>query len=688
MRDVTFGVSPSLEKSVGSRSSANGVAELTALDQTAFAQASLFALEVALYRVLESWGLRADFLVGHSIGELTAAHVSGVFSLEDACKLVAARGRLMGELPAGGAMVAVQASEQEIRSSLEGLEGLVALAAVNGPSSVVLSGEEDGVCQVADLWRERSRKTKRLRVSHAFHSHRMDGMLDRFAEVVGEISFGSPQIPIVSNLTGETVDAERLCSVDYWVRHVRDTVRFGEGIEWLGTRGVHRFLELGPDGALSAIAREILGGDGTTGLESESVEVLAAPLLRDGRPESVTLINALAEQIAAGVELEWARQYTGTKAKLVNLPTYAFQRRRYWVEPTSASGDMAAAGQSPVTHPLLGAAVELAGDRGYLFTGRISLQAHPWLADHAALGVVLLPGTAYLDLALHVGREIDAEVVSELTLEAPLVIEEDAVVLLQVSVGEPDESGRRALDVHSRLNDASDGLSSEESWTRHATGTLAPAAHASHPPVDHESMSGAWPPPGAESVDMAGLYERVADYGLDYGPAFQGLRAIWTSGEELFAEVALPEDQQSQAATFEIHPALLDAAFHAGIARAAEGSGPLRLPFSFGEVHLGVASAQSLRVSLSEDPSGVVSMLAVDEQGVPVVWIESLVAREVAPEQLSKARPRPQRLALRPQMAGGRRGLWSSCGAVGADWRARPRACPKLERRRILRRSI
>jgi acyl transferase domain-containing protein/D-arabinose 1-dehydrogenase-like Zn-dependent alcohol dehydrogenase/acyl carrier protein len=642
VREVTFEVSPGSEQSTSPGRSADQDAQLTALDRTAFAQASLFALEVALYRVVESWGLQPDFLVGHSIGELTAAYVSGVFSLEDACKLVAARGRLMGELPTGGAMVAIQASEQEIRSSLADFEGLVAIAAINGPSSVVLSGEEEAVGQLADLWRDRSRKTKRLRVSHAFHSHRMDDMLDHFAEVVEEISFGSPRIPIVSNLTGETVDSERICSVDYWVCHVRETVRFGEGIAWLGAQGVRCFLELGPDGALSAITREILGGDGTTGLDGESVEVLATPLLRDGRPESATLMSALAEAFVAGVGLDWDRAFADSSAKRVNLPTYAFQRRRYWVAPRSGGVDMASAGQSPVTHPLLGAAVELAGERRYLFTGRVSLQDHPWLADHAAMGVMLLPGTAFLDLALHVGREIDAELVRELTLEAPLVIEEDAAALLQVSVGEPDDSGHRALDIHSRSTRAFDGPHNEEMWTRHATGMLAPAAGAGSPPVELESMRGVWPPLGAESVDMTGLYDRVADHGLDYGPAFQGLRTMWRSGGEVFAEVSLPEAQHSQAGVFEIHPALLDAAFHAAIAldaQAGDGAGPLRLPFSFGGVRLGVRGTSSLRVALSEGPSGVLSMLAVDEAGVPVVRVESLVAREVAPEQLANVGP-------------------------------------------------
>ncbi len=628
--------------------------ELTALDQTAHAQAGLFALEVALYRLLEGWGVRPDFLIGHSIGELAAAHVAGVFSIEDACKLVAARGRLMGELPAGGAMVAVQASEQEALESLQGFEGRVVLAAVNGPSAVVLSGDEHAVLELAAVWEARSRKTKQLRVSHAFHSPHMDGMLERFAEVVCEVSFSAPQIPIISNLTGEPVGADRVCSVDYWVAHVRNTVRFGEGIAWLAREGVRRFIELGPNGALSALAAEIVGGQGASlpeaegpgapaVAEGEGLSVLAVALLRDRHAESKTLLSSLAQAFASGVELDWSAVFAGSAVKRVNLPTYAFQRRRYWVAPRSGADEMAAVGQSSAAHPLLGATVELAGDRGGVFTGRVSLQTHPWLADHAAMGAVLLPGTAYLDLALHVGRETGAEQVSELTIEAPLLIDERAAVLLQVSVGDPDESAQRTLEIYSRPAQASGEESFERSWTRHASGTLAPAQQGLEAALDDqvEAMRKSWPPHGAEAVDIAGAYERLADHGFDYGPAFQGLRAAWRSGQDLFAEVALSDEEQRDAPAFEIHPALLDAAFHAAIdegLRAPQGAPALRLPFAFSGVRLSARGARTLRVKLTAIAPDTISLLALEDTGAPVVWVESVVAREVSPEQLASAR--------------------------------------------------
>ncbi len=632
-------------------------AEAGLLDQTQFTQAGLFALEVALFRLLERCGVRPDFLVGHSIGELAAAHVAGVFSLEDACALVTARGRLMGELPEGGAMVSIQASEHEVLQTLAGRADRVALAAVNGPLSVVISGDEDAVLDLADVWGERGRKTKRLRVSHAFHSPRMDGMLEEFAEVARGLSYAPPAIPIVSNLTGEVLSVE-LCAAEYWVRHVRQPVRFLAGIRWLATQGVCSFLELGPDGVLSAMSQDCLvdrqdvdhGSGGET--NRDEAPITAVPTLRPGRPEVHSLFTALGELWVRGVYVDWGTLFMGSGARQVKLPTYAFQRDRYWLKAQAGAGDAMSIGQSAAEHPMLGAALALADGRDWLFAGRLSLDTHPWLADHAVMNAILLPGTAFLELALHAGEQVGCANVQELVLEAPLLLPEQGAVQLQIFVGESDERGQRSVSIHSCPQEAvTDGLIGQEhAWTCHASGLLVSdeqAPGASDFDGHLSVLAGPWPPEGAQTVEVDDLYDILAEGGLKYGPVFQGLVGAWRRGDEVFAEVSLPEQEREQAGLFGMHPALLDAALHVGwviaLDRNGEDSqgangGGLRLPFSWGGVSLGVRGESSLRVALSSVSDGVLSVLLADQTGRPVASVESLITREVSREQLASAR--------------------------------------------------
>ena len=430
------------------------------LDETLFTQASLFALEVALYRLLQAWGLKPDFLIGHSIGELVAAFLANVYSLEDACRLVAARGRLMGELPVGGAMVAIQASELEFADTLAGLDGRVDLAGINGPRSVVISGERAGSAGRLALARERSKDevaARVARVSLAAHGGDAGGVQACGRNGLIRATFD----PAGVKPDRRTALRRACCTAEYWVRQVRAPVRFADGVAWLRRQGVANFLGSGPDGALSAMVQECLaetalsedeasvhvGADVGSPAQS-SVTVQVGPVLRRGRAEVSTLLGALACVWTNGVEVDWAESYRGSDAQPLDLPTYAFQRERFWLEPsTHAAGDVAATGQTPVGHPLLGAAVGLADNGGWLFTGRLSLQAQPWLADHAILGKVLLAGTAFLELALHAGGQLGCPIVGELTLQSPLVLPEEAAIQLQLSVGAP-RRGRRTRFYH------------------------------------------------------------------------------------------------------------------------------------------------------------------------------------------------------------------------------------------------
>ncbi|MHB1538019.1 MAG: SDR family NAD(P)-dependent oxidoreductase [Solirubrobacteraceae bacterium] len=652
---------------------------LRPLDRTELAQAGLFAFEVALQRLLESFGVRPSFLIGHSIGELVAAHVAGVFSLEDACTLVAARGRLMGRLPEGGAMLAVQATEREAIDSLAGLGDSACLAAVNGPGSVVLSGELEAIAELERVWAQRSRKTSRLRVSHAFHSAAVDPMLTSFEEVFAGLSPAAPSMPVVSNLTGAPMTAEQACSARYWARHVRETVRFGEGIRWLRGEGVGCFVELGPDAVLSVLCREALdaerAGTGAAPLESPAVS-----LQRAGHAEVDALLRGLASTFCAGAGVDWAATFEAARTP-VKLPTYAFQRKRFWLKPQRGDGDLRSAGQSSADHPLLGASIELAGGRGGLFTGRISVEDWPWIADHAVLGTVVLPGTAFVDLALHAGERLGLPELAELTLEAPLTLEQDGAALLQLSIGERDEQGRSRLEIHSRRADPDAG---DSVWRRHATGELAPAGAVAPAPGERRASgelapAGAataagpatrrdeiapenWPPAGAERVQIEDLHDRIAAGGLEYGASFRGLEAVWRRDREVFAEVRLPPQQQSEAAAHAIHPALLDTAFHAlmddRFATQERETGRVALPFSFAGVHLHEAGASALRVALTADERGRISLHATDPAGARVISIDSLQAREIDAEQLDRARVASTDALLvprwRPLPAGGR----------------------------------
>ncbi|WP_198161897.1 type I polyketide synthase [Nocardia puris] len=575
-------------------------ADSALLDQTHYTQAALFAVETALYRTVESYGLRPDYVTGHSIGEVTAAHVAGVLDLRDAAVLVAARGRLMQAARSRGAMIAVQATEAEVAGTLAPYGEAVVIAGVNGPQSMVISGDAGPAEQVAALWRERGRKVKRLPVSHAFHSPHMDGVLDEFHAAIADLDFRTPRLPVVSNVTGDIADPAALTDPGYWVRHIRLPVRFLDGVQALERAGVTDFVEIGPDGVLSALVQQTLAEAGG----------VALPVLRDGRPEQQTLISAVTAAAARGHGVDWAALIPG--GRRIALPTYPFRGTRYWLEPVGRTADIASFGLGSADHALLGAVVPIANRDEFRFTVRLGAGTHPWLADHGVDGATVVAGTALVEMVLHAAGHAGCDELAELTIGAPLTLPPGGVTV-QVGIGAPDEHGRRQAEIHSRTADGE--------WDTHATGFVAVAQGE---PVDA-------PASGAEhsEVDLTGVYDRLEERGYHYGPAFRGLRRVRAADGELLVEVELPEERHGD--TVDLHPALLDAALHALLPGVVTDDSPAWLPFVWSGVRVVATGAAALRVRLgvleSSAESMRVSLHADDPSGRPVATVESLVLR-------------------------------------------------------------
>jgi acyl transferase domain-containing protein len=418
-------------------------------------------------------------------------------------------------------MAAVQAAEQEVAPLVSEHADQVAIAAVNGPQATVVSGAEARVAEIVRHFEHQGRRVRRLQVSHAFHSPDMDGVLARFLAVAEGIDYQPPRIPIISNLDGRPA-TEAIRTPAYWAQHIRRPVRFMDGIQQLRALGVTTFLEVGPTAALTGMAEACVGDQG-------GARFIGTARGNAGEPDSVC--RAAAAAYCAGHELNWRAALGAPGPEHIDLPTYPFQHRHLWMAGTRTAdpGDL---GLITTGHPLVGAAADLPGGER-LFTGRISLPTHPVLAHHAVAGSVLLPGTAFLELALHAAAEVGCQQVEELILHGPLRLAGEDAVQLRVWAGADDGSGRRELTIHSRPP----GAASEATWTLHASGSVSTAGL-----PRQAGLGTSWPPAGAVAVDISDLYPELADSG---------------------AEAELPDTAEADAAGFGLHPALLDAALHA-----------------------------------------------------------------------------------------------------------------------------
>ncbi|WP_405709591.1 SDR family NAD(P)-dependent oxidoreductase [Streptomyces sp. NBC_00046] len=571
------------------------------LHHTGYTQPALFATEIALHTLLTSHGLHPDILIGHSIGEITAAHIAGALTLHDACTLVTARARLMQALPPNGAMAAIETPAHTLQ-----LPPDVNIAAINTPTTTIISGNTQTIHTLTNHYKQQGHRTKLLTVSHAFHSHHMDPILDEFRTIAEQLTYHPPTTPIISNLTGQPVTHY---TPDYWVRHIRDTVRFHDGIHHLTTHGTTRYIEIGPDATLTPSARAgVAPGD------------LVVAAQRRGRSQVRDIGLLLAHAYAHGMDGEVADSVAGPGAVTndpVDLPTYPFQRSSFWLGHGGRGTDPAAAGLLQTEHPLAVAAISLADTEHLVLTGRLSLKAQPWLADHQVYGTPLLPGTAMVDLAIRAGDHADCPHLEELTLLAPLALPVARPVQLQVRVDEPDDTGRRAVRIHSRAESAT-------AWTLHASGVLARET----PPSGPVEL-----PDDATAIDLGDLYGDLRALGVGYGPVFRGLRSAWRHGQDVYAEVELPDGVAHNG--FGLHPALSDAILHAATFLA--DSGQVRLPLIWSGVSLYATGATALRVRLTRLAEDTLGITAVDPTGAPVFAVASLTVRPVAPHQLGSA---------------------------------------------------
>ncbi|MGA9284680.1 MAG: type I polyketide synthase [Solirubrobacteraceae bacterium] len=620
-----------------------------ALERVDVIQPTLFATMVSLTALWGACGVRPDFVVGHSQGEIAAAHIAGGLDLADAARMVALRSKVLARLTGKGRMASISLSPKELSPRLEPWEGRLVIAGVNGPRSVSVSGDPEALDELLRECASREIRAREIAAAvGAGHSPQVEELREDLLESCSRVTPRSGGIPFYSTVLAGPIDTASL-DAEYWYRNARETVLFEPTVRRLLDEGCRTFVEVSPHPVLSTVVEET--ADEALG-DRESVTIAGTLRRNEGGPRR--FCSSLASLWACGVPVDWEPLLAGVPDPRLRLPTYAFQRERYWIECGDArAGDMTSIGQADASHPFLRAAVELAEDRGWLLTGRISLREHPWLADHATAGVTLLPGAALLELALHAGARAGAETVRELTLQAPLAIPASDAVHLQVTVGELNEAGEREVAIHSRIEDAAGELGEDMSWTCHARGILADVAVRSSDEhgdqverpggATREEVREPWPGQNAEAIDVQALYDRLAGQGFDYGPAFQCLRAAWRDGEEVLAEVALTEVQE-QGESFGVHPALLDAALHALGGGSGESEAPpaqdrapggLLVPFAWGTVALHRRAPSSLRARLRPAGEGELSLQLSDPDGKPVLSVDSLSVRELSPEQLA-----------------------------------------------------
>jgi malonyl CoA-acyl carrier protein transacylase len=535
------------------------------IDQTAYTQPALFAIEYALAQLWQSWGIKPDVVMGHSVGEYVAATVAGVFSLEDGLKLVAHRGRLMQQLPSGGEMVAVMASFERVNQVIAPYTEKVAIAAINGPVSVVISGAAEAIGMVRDSLEAEVIKTKQLQVSHAFHSPLMEPMLADFEAVANQITYHQPRIPLISNVTGARAD-ERIATTSYWVNHVSQPVKFAQSMETLHQEGYEVFLEIGPKPILLGMARQCLPVDVGVWLPSLCPITKQAPeLIGSHNPKSndwQQMLQSFGELYVQGVKVDWSgfdRDYPRSK---VVLPTYPFQRQRYWIETNSDFQKKRYLFAGKDIHPLLGRKLNCAGEQE-TFESFLGEESPAYLSKHRVFDEALFPTTAYLEMAAAAGKyrwRTGSVVVENLSIRQGLILPPGELINVQ-TVLTPSDNKTYQLQIFSQQEQQNQ---EEEKWVLHVTGKIRPEETSeTQTKIDLKKYQSECSQP----IDIKQHYQQCSQIGINYGSSFQGLEKLWSGSNQALAQIKLPEELIAETRGYQFHPALLDAAlqvtFHA-----------------------------------------------------------------------------------------------------------------------------
>ncbi|MFD3533748.1 SDR family NAD(P)-dependent oxidoreductase [Streptomyces sp. NPDC058664] len=631
----------------------NNTDDAPPIDRVDIIQPALFAIMTSLAKLWQHHGIHPDAVIGHSQGEIAAAHIAGALTLHDAAKIVTLRSQAILTLAGTGTMAHIPLPTHHTTTHLSGYTDLH-IAAHNGPHSTVIAGNTEQLHHLVTTLNNQDIRARTIDVDYASHTPHVHPLHHQLKELLHDITPTSSRVAFYSTLTGGLVDTTTL-DADYWYENLANPVLFHPTLTALVEAGHTTYVEASPHPTLTTAVQDTLDTDPTdlTGLTP-----LVVGTLRRKEGTLTRFHQSLAHLHTHGAPTTWHTHPT-TPTPPTDLPTYPFQHHRYWLEGPAAHSDAGSLGLDATDHPFLTAVTTLADEGALLLTGRVSATSHPWLADHAVNGSALLPATALLELALRAAHRLDTNRIDELTLESPLFLPDRGGLRIQVSVQAPDESGLRRITVHSRPDSPDAGRDADgswaedaaEPWVRHATGFLAPAEHEADGDPSPASRSGAaWPPAGAEPLDVSGLYEELDALGYEYGPAFQNLGAAWRAGDGVHGEVALAPEHLDDAARFTLHPALLDSALHTMGLGDFLGDG-VRLPFSFNGVTLRATSATALRVTIAPGDGGEdsVSVTVADPGGAPVLSVDKLTLRPVAPGRSpSRARPSGERSLYEP----------------------------------------